>query len=86
VIGFIDRASDLGQSHVSRKNDSVFYRDARFFTTEDVLALLSHAGFVDTVARQTLIPGERPKVVRDGYGTGAFVVLRGHKPHGHRLS
>jgi len=86
VIGFIDRASDLGQSYVSRKNDSVFYRDARFFTTEDVLALLSRAGFVDPVARQTLIPGERPKVVRDGYGTGAFVVLRGHKPHEHRLS
>ena len=80
VIGFIDRESEIGRSYVSRKNDSVFYRDARFFTTEDVLALLARAGFVDPVARQTLLPGERPHVVREGHGTGAFIVLRGHKP------
>jgi SAM-dependent methyltransferase len=80
VIGFIDRESEIGRSYVARRNDSVFYRDARFFTTEDVLALLSRAGFLDPVAKQTLLPGERPNVVRDGYGTGAFVALRGHKP------
>jgi SAM-dependent methyltransferase len=80
VIGFIDRESEIGQNYVARRNDNVFYRDARFFATEEVLALLSHAGFVDPVARQALLPGERPNVVRDGYGTGAFVALRGHKP------
>ncbi|MBN2576863.1 MAG: methyltransferase domain-containing protein [Deltaproteobacteria bacterium] len=80
VIGFVDPDSALGRWYVARRSDSVFYRDARFFANEEVLALLARAGFVDPVAKQTLLLGQPASVVRDGYGTGAFVVLRGHKP------
>lgn len=79
VIGFVDRDSEIGRRYEGRRETSVFYRDARFYTTDEVLDLLSRAGFGEPVLKQTLIPGEREDVVRDGYGAGSFVVIRAHK-------
>ena len=80
VVGFVDRESEIGREYESRKQTSVFYRDARFHTTDDVLDLLSRAGFRGPVCKQTLIPGERENVIREGYGEGSFVVVRAAKP------
>ena len=34
---------------------------------------------VDGVSKQTLIPGEKTGTLRDGYGQGAFVGIKGVK-------
>ena len=84
VIGFVDRESRLGRDYEARRASSVFYRDAHFFSTVDVADLLTRAGFEDLTYCQTLFGDpsllERPDEVREGYGEGSFVVIRGRKP------
>lgn len=80
VIGFIDRESELGRSYEQKKEQSVFYRDATFYSVSDLVVLLNKAGFGDFSYRQTLLEGEPPDLtVRDGYGAGGFVVIQAHK-------
>ncbi|MFP4683473.1 MAG: class I SAM-dependent methyltransferase [Ectothiorhodospira sp.] len=81
VVGYVDLDSDLGRRYEAHRAGSVFYRDARFYTTGQVLEHLAVAGFVAPVARQTLIPDE-PGAVAEGHGRGAFVVIRAQRPVG----
>jgi len=37
------------------------------------------AGFGDLTFKQTLIPGQTREVIQDGYGKGAFVVVKAAK-------
>jgi len=84
VIGFVDRASPLGQEYERKRDSSVFYRDAHFFSTADMATLLTGAGFVALEYRQTLFRHpdamQTPDPVRAGFGEGAFVVVSGRKP------
>lgn len=80
IIGFIDRESELGRSYEQKKEQSVFYRDATFYSVSDLVVLLNKAGFGDFSYRQTLLAGEPPALtVREGYGAGGFVVIQAHK-------
>ena len=45
VMGFIDRTSRLGQHYEAHRHESVFYRDAVFFSADEVDELLSETGF-----------------------------------------
>lgn len=85
VVGFVDRKSSLGREYQRNRSRSVFYRDARFFSTREVAELLRLAGFSDLDYRQTLfgIPGAMmsPDPVEPGHGRGSFVVVRGLKQH-----
>jgi SAM-dependent methyltransferase len=79
VIGFIDRDSRLGQTYLERQSQSVFYRDAVFFSAAEVDRLLQEGGFAVCEWGQTLFGPltETAEVepVRPGSGTGAFVVV-----------
>jgi SAM-dependent methyltransferase len=79
VIGFIDRDSRLGQTYLEHQAESVFYREATFYSAVEVGELLRSGGFVARAWGQTL---SRPlaeiadiEPVRTGTGTGAFVVV-----------
>jgi SAM-dependent methyltransferase len=80
IIGFINRNSTLGRLYESRKKSSTFYRDARFYSVEEVAAWVREAGFGALRFCQTLL-GDPDKYetkgleVLDGYDEGAFVVL-----------
>jgi len=77
VILAIDRESDLGKQYIRRKEQSRFYRDATFYSVGELEALLTKTGFSDFAYRQ---PGETTELsVREGYGSGGFVVIRAHK-------
>ncbi|HES77127.1 MAG TPA: class I SAM-dependent methyltransferase [bacterium] len=64
VIGFIDRASPLGQHYQAHQAGSLFYRNAVFYSADEVNRLLTRTGFhVDTwVQTLTRPPGETTAV------------------------
>ncbi|WP_010480307.1 class I SAM-dependent methyltransferase [Thermococcus zilligii] len=83
VIGFVDGNSPIGRHYEEHREESVFYRDARFFSTEELLELLKKAGFKEFEIVQTLFHrlGEVKEVepVKPGYGEGSFVVIKAVK-------
>jgi SAM-dependent methyltransferase len=83
VIGFVDRASALGQQYLSNQDESVFYREARFYSALEVKRLLGNAGFGDLVCGQTLSKPlneiEEIEPLCDGHGLGGFVVVKAVK-------
>jgi SAM-dependent methyltransferase len=86
VVGFVDLNSPLGRTYETRRDQSAFYRDARFFAAVEVEKLLRAAGFENLQCRQTLFrhPDDitSPEPVLPGHGRGGFVVVAGRKPHG----
>ncbi len=80
VVGFIDRASDLGRDYLAHRTEHVFYREATFYSAAEVDALLRDAGFSDLVWAQTIsvAPDQMREAepLRAGSGTGAFVVVQ----------
>jgi SAM-dependent methyltransferase len=79
VMGFVDRETPLGQAYLERRSESPFYRDATFFSSEEVHALLSGRGFVvrawgQTLAR-SLVENTEVEPLESGTGKGAFVVV-----------
>jgi ubiquinone/menaquinone biosynthesis C-methylase UbiE len=86
VIGFIDRTSPLGRHYEAHRHESVFYRDAVFFSADEVDSLLSDTGFGQRTWRQTLSK-PLPETVevepsRPGFGDAAFVAVRALKDAG----
>jgi len=83
LVGFVDRNSHLGLTYLQRQGESLFYRDAVFYSAEEVLALLQDAGFHDFNCCQTIFSGlsevSADEPVRSGHGQGSFVVVRGEK-------
>ena len=83
IVGLIDRDSKLGKEYEENKNESKFYRDANFHSVNEVQKDLKKAGFSNIEYVQAILPGDadgnyEPKV-KQGYGEGSFVVLRGQK-------
>lgn len=79
LVGFVDMESELGQKYLQNRHKSKFYREATFFSTQEVLDHLKTAGFGATEVVQTLVPGDTEKIVLDGFGEGAFVVIKATK-------
>ncbi len=84
VVGFVDRKSFLGKIYESQKEKSLFYRNAHFFSAQEVAGLMTTAGFSDLQFRQTLfhLPENTKSTepVMSGHGEGGFVVISGRKP------
>jgi SAM-dependent methyltransferase len=83
IVGFVDRESPLGREYVKRKDKSVFYKDATFYSVEEIVQRLGQAGFAAFEFRQTLFKPleelEEVEPVKEGHGQGSFVVVRGIK-------
>jgi len=84
VVGFIDRTSDLGQHYLAHQVENLFYREATFYSANDVGKLLRDTGFTEPVWVQTLSKTleetDEIEPLRSGYGQGAFVVLKANRP------
>jgi len=79
ITGFVDKESKLGKRYLENRENSKFYREATFFSTEEVLKYLEEAGFRSEAIKQTLIPGAPQNTILDGFGKGAFVAVKGIK-------
>jgi len=79
IIGFIDRESDMGQDYLTHQAESVFYREASFYSADEVERLLLEAGFAIDAWGQTLarrLPETREiEPLRPGRGQCGFVVV-----------
>jgi SAM-dependent methyltransferase len=79
VIGFIDRDSPLGQDYLLHQADSVFYRNATFYSAEEVADLLIKTGFSINSWGQTLshpLPETRDiEPLQAGRGRHSFLVV-----------
>jgi SAM-dependent methyltransferase len=79
VIGFIDRESALGQDYLAHQAESVFYREATFYSADEVARLLKETGFSIDAWGQTLAhPLTETREIerlRAGRGQCAFVVV-----------
>jgi SAM-dependent methyltransferase len=83
VVGFIDPQSHLGQVYQQRKNESPFYREAQFYSVQEVVSSMENAGFAEFASVQTICDDfeglRNPEPIRPGSGEGSFVVLKGTK-------
>lgn len=79
IVAYVDKASELGKKYLENREKSKFYQQATFYSTEEVLGHLQSAGFGTTEIKQTLIPSAPEQTVEDGYGAGAFVVVKAYK-------
>jgi len=83
IIAFVDKNSPMGLLYQKNKEESLFYKDAAFFSTEELYEYLKEAGFSIKNTKQTVfgLLNEVVKVQepREGYGEGSFVVIRAVK-------
>ena len=83
IIGFVDRKSPVGMMYEKHKDENVFYKDATFFSVDEVVSFLKKAGFKDFTFSQTIFSHlneiNNIEPVKEGYGEGSFVVIRGVK-------
>ncbi len=83
IIGFVDRDSPIGKAYEQRKSESLFYKDATFYTVDDLVTQLKQAGFSLFSFSQTLFGPldemREPDQARKGHGEGSFVVIKAEK-------
>lgn len=82
-VGFVDRCSPLGRLYEKQRARNVFYREASFYSSKQVLALLVRAGFQGFEVIQTVFGAlaniKQIQKFKKGHGAGGFVVVRGLK-------
>ena len=83
VIGFIDKESPVGRLYRVHKNESVFYREATFYSVKEIVSYLKEIGFKDFSFMQTIFNNlseiKEIEPIKEGYGEGSFVVVRAMK-------
>ncbi len=83
IIAFVDKDSPVGKVYLQNKEKSLFYKEATFFSTTEILEFMKSAGLKTTQTLQTVFGSmseineiQQPK---EGYNEGSFVVLKGVK-------
>ncbi|MFW5886848.1 MAG: class I SAM-dependent methyltransferase [Bacteroidota bacterium] len=81
IIAIIDKETPFGKFLESGKKKSRFYKDARFFSTDEIIKLLEKNSFKITNIFQTLknLAATIVENPVEGYGEGSFVVIKGTK-------
>jgi SAM-dependent methyltransferase len=83
IIGFVDRNSTVGQTYLEHQNENVFYKEAIFFSVDELIEIMTKIGFRDFDFRQTIFQTlsetTENEPVKHGYGEGSFVVIRATK-------
>jgi ubiquinone/menaquinone biosynthesis C-methylase UbiE len=81
ILAIIDKNGELGKKYEKRKAENKFYKDAHFYSTEEITVLLEQAGFGEFEYWQTLFKENSTQVEqpREGFGKGSFVVIKARK-------
>ncbi|MDY0132052.1 MAG: class I SAM-dependent methyltransferase [Desulforegulaceae bacterium] len=78
VLGFVDNGSWMGKVYREKKHKNPFYKDAVFYTVDEVKELLETAGFEKIEIIQAIFEDNLKKIAQ-GYGKGGFAVIKGVK-------
>ncbi len=81
LVAFVDLSSPLGRIYEKNKQKSKFYKEATFFTKDEIINLLGKAGFRDFECVENL-DGDNLENLRfkiNECNGGAFKVIRGRK-------
>jgi len=84
IVAIVDKESELGRLYLERQSNSVFYKNARFFSSEEVVELFNKIGIQFVESFQVLFDRDIKNLnyiqkPEPGFGIGAFVVLIGEK-------
>jgi SAM-dependent methyltransferase len=83
IVGLVDRNSALGRFYESRKEATVFYRAATFYSVDQIRNWLTELSFAELAMYQTIFQPldriERVEPIKEGYGQGGFVALKATK-------
>lgn len=83
IIGFVDKNSFIGKLYQLKKDKSLFYKEATFFSTSEITKYLKEAGFTKFDYSQTIFKNlneiKNIEPVLEGYGIGSFVVIKAKK-------
>jgi len=84
IIGFVDSESYLGKKYFLKRNESKFYKEATFYSTDTVMHYLKETGFDNFECNQTIFrDGESSALsFKKGYGEGSFIVIKAIKRSG----
>jgi SAM-dependent methyltransferase len=85
IMGFVDKDSPVGKEYITNKEKSIFYKDAVFFSTEEIYKLLIAGGFTIKETYQTVFGAlneikEIQQPEKD-FGKGSFVVIQARKTY-----
>ncbi len=83
LAAFVDKESELGEKYLEFKNQNVFYKIAKFYSTAKVKKLLQENGFSVAKIVQTVF-GDLEEIhkiqkSRTGSGSGGFVIIKATK-------
>jgi len=83
IVGFVAKDSIIGKHYQAHKNESLFYREARFFSVNEILKYLKKQGFHDFEFIQTIFQPlneiRNIQEVKKGFDEGSFIVIRAEK-------
>jgi Methylase involved in ubiquinone/menaquinone biosynthesis len=80
--GIIDKNSKWGKYYETIKNESPFYRFAKFYSVDEIIKMLKESNFKIEKIGQTLFSDYGNEVIEDwkyGYGKGSFVLIQSYK-------
>ena len=83
VVAFVDKDSPVGKLYLKNREKSLFYKEATFFSTTEILEFMKSAGFKIMQTLQTVF-GSMSEIKeiqqpREGHNEGSFVVVKGVK-------
>ena len=83
IIAFLDKQQSIAQQYEEKRYRSTFFKNATYYSVDEVKKLLKEAKFKDLEFNQTLF-GElhtikKIQVPKEGYGEGSFVVVKAIK-------
>lgn len=80
IVGFLDKDSIIGRDYEAKKQESLFYKNAIFYSPERIVKDLKNAGFWNFTFSQTLFDHldniKELQLPKPGYGEGSFVVIK----------
>ena len=83
ILGFIDKNSLIGRYYESKRQKSVFYKHAIFYSVQKITNELKEVGFHQLQFSQTLFHNldeiKDIEIAEPGYGKGSFVLIKAIK-------
>lgn len=80
LIGFIDKKSPVGMMYQKNKDKSIFYKEAIFYSVDEIIDLLKEKGFSNFKIAQTIFHDlksiKHTESVKEGYDEGSFIVIK----------